>query len=160
MRRKTFFRTNAVLVTILLLSLIFAWQTSAQEAVSAPMHRIQVFDAEEVAASANASGPTAPNAYIDFSDYNGVMGNFSLQYTITGDGTCKFEYLMSNDNTNYLEPSTADDIGSGLTKTSGPASDGKDILYFNPEIADRMKIKVTETGGANSVTVTAWLVFQ
>ena len=87
-------------------------------------------------------------------------GYFSLQVAVSGDGTAKFEYLISNDNSNYLEPSSAADIAAGITKTSGPGSDGKDIYSFNPEMARYLKIKITETGGANSVTITAWLAIQ
>lgn len=63
------------------------------------------------------------------------------------DGTCKFEYGLTNNYTTYLEPSTAVDIASGITNASGPGSNGADIVSFTPLPATSMKIKVTETGG-------------
>jgi hypothetical protein len=86
-------------------------------------------------------------------------GIFSLEYLITGDGTCKIEYfLCSTKGGTYVEPTTAQDIGSGLTKTSGTS--GRDVITFTPEMAPFMKLKVTETGEANSVVVTLKLNIQ
>ena len=87
-------------------------------------------------------------------------GFFSLQITLTGDGTAKVEYLLSNDGTNFLEPSEADDILSSFTKISGPGSDGKDMFSFTPMLARFMKIKCTETAGANAITPVITLVYQ
>ena len=89
-------------------------------------------------------------------------GVFSLQYLITGDGVVKFEYLLSNEDlaTTMIEPSTATDIGSSLSKTTGLGGDGKDILPFEPEIARWLQIKCTETGTASTAVVTAWLAIQ
>lgn len=84
-------------------------------------------------------------------------GYFSLQVEVTGDGTVKFEYLLSNNETDFLMPTSAIAIATGVVKTSGPGSDGKDIYSFHPPLARELKILVTETGGANSVVVSAWL---
>jgi hypothetical protein len=110
---------------------------------------LTVFNAQEIAASGNASSNS-----IRIGD---LEGYFTLQYAVTGDGTCKFEYLLSNDGTNFIEPSDADDIITAQTKTSGPGSDGQDIYSFSPTPAKFMKIKCTETGGADTVTITAYL---
>ena len=94
-------------------------------------------------------------------DLSNVRGYFSLYYAITGDGTAKFEYLFSSDDSTFLEPSGGSDVATGLTKTSGPGADGKDVTAFSPFMwGKRMKIKVTETGGVNSITVTAILNIQ
>lgn len=86
-------------------------------------------------------------------------GFFSLQIGLTGNGTAKFEYEISNDDETYItQIATADQIVSGFIKTSGPGSDGKDIISFEPEPAEKMKIKCTETGGVDSVTITATLL--
>ena len=87
-------------------------------------------------------------------------GYFSIQIYITGDGTLKAEYLVSNDGTHFIEPTGATDIFSAYTKTSGPGSDGRDIVSFEPELAGHLRIKFTETGGANSVTIDAFLAIQ
>lgn len=116
----------------------------------------RLLSAESIAASGNAT--------TEVIDLNGIVfnGAFSVQYLITGDGTAKIEYLLSNEAaaTNMIEPSTATDVGSALTKTTGPGSDGKDILPFEPECARWLQLKVTETGGANGVVVTLDIAIQ
>ena len=86
-------------------------------------------------------------------------GFFSLQVTLTGSGTAKIEYQLSNDGTDYLTPSSASDVVTTHTVSSGPGSDGKDIYKIESMVTRGMKIKVTETGGANSITVTNTLVY-
>lgn len=112
----------------------------------------EIFTAVTIAASGNSLSAVT--------DLTGIVGYTSLQVAVTGDGTCKFEYLLSNNGTDYLEPTGAVDIAASITKTSGPGSNGKDIYYFNPEMARFIKIKITETGGANTVTVTATIAIQ
>jgi len=120
-----------------------------------PVSIIQVFDAESIAKSAHAH-----SAAIDL-DQISQDGIFSLHFVITGDGTCKFEYeLCHHKSMNYKVPSGATAIGSSLTDESGSDSDGEDILDFEPELSPSMKIKCTETGGANGVVVTAFLAIQ
>jgi hypothetical protein len=117
---------------------------------------IKLFDAQTILASGNSS---QPGEGIDLQRY-AQNGFFSVQYLITGDGTAKIEYNLSHDGATYIEPTSATDIGSSLTKTTGPGSDGKDILTFSPELSRFLKIKVTETGGAQSIIVTLWLAIQ
>lgn len=116
----------------------------------------RVLSAVSISASANTTTEKI--------DLNGLASNgiFSVQYTITGDGTAKIEYLLSNEDaaTNMIEPSTATDIGSSLTKTTGPGSNGKDLIPFEPECARWLQLKVTETGGANGVVVTLDIAIQ
>jgi len=104
-----------------------------------------IFSAQSIAASGNASS-AAINTLI-------AGGYFSLQYTVTGTGTCKFEYLCSNDGTTYAEPTDATDIASGVTAGSG-------FVGFRPPLCKYLKVECTETGGANAVTVTATLAVQ
>ena len=78
-------------------------------------------------------------------------GFYSLQVTVTRSGACKFEYLCSNDGENFVEPVGASDISSGVTAVSSA------IISFSPVPCAYLRIKCTETGGANSVTVSAWL---
>jgi len=117
---------------------------------------IKLFDAQSIAASGNASQPAEG---IDLQRF-AQGGNFSVQYLITGDGTLKLEYNLSNDGATYVEPTGASDIGSSLTKTTGPGGDGKDILSFNPMLARYLKIKATETGTAQAAVLTLWLAIQ
>jgi len=119
------------------------------------IHTLKLFDAETII----AGGDTESNVLdLDF-DYH-AAGYFSFQIALTGDGTAKIEYLLSNDGVNYLEPSSAADIVLAHTKVSGPGTDGKDIYSFQPEIARYMKIKITETGAADAITVTGFIAIQ
>lgn len=92
------------------------------------------------------------------SDAYDVTGfdSFSLQVKVTGDGTCKFEVLTSNNGVDYLDVST--DILASQTKSTGVS--GANMAGFTPVPSGSIKIKVTETGGANSVTVSFWLRAQ
>jgi len=105
----------------------------------------RVWDESEITASASLTSSVV--------SVNASRGYFSLQYTVTGTGTCKFEYLCSNDGTTYAEPTDATDIASGVTAGSG-------FVGFRPPPCKYLKVKCTETGGANAVTVTATLAVQ
>ncbi len=118
------------------------------------LNTVEIFSTETITKNTNESSDA-----IDLNKYQ-PEGYFSLQVVLTGDGTGKFEYLVSNDGSNYLEPSGASDIATGHTKTSGPGGDGIDIYTFQPGVARFMKIKVTETGTANDVVVTITLLVQ
>lgn len=112
-----------------------------------------IFTAEAILASASSTS--------DAIDISMVEGFFSLQIAVTGDGTAKFEYLASNDGTTFITQTAAGDvITSGFTKTSGPGSDGKDIVTFEPELCKFIKIKCSETGGAAAIAVTATIAIQ
>ena len=90
-----------------------------------------------------------------------VEGFFDLQITATtGTGTARIQYELSNDGTNYVTPTGAADIVTAHTVTSGPGSDGKDIYSFTPEVAQFMRLLITETGGVNPITITGILAVQ
>lgn len=115
---------------------------------SRPITTMKLFDAEVIAASGNSSSPA-----IDLREI-ASNGYFSIHYTIAGSGTAKIEYLGApDDSETFLEPSGASDIGATLAA-------GSDLLSFSPELMPFMKIKVTEDGGANSITVTVWINIQ
>lgn len=97
----------------------------------------------------------------DAIDIKYTNGTYSIYLELTGDGTAKVEYLLSNDGgTTYIDPVSGTDIVTGFTKTSGTGSDGKDILGFDTEVSPSVKIKITETGGVNPVTVKCILAAQ
>jgi hypothetical protein len=119
----------------------------------APITVYRLLTAYSVAANTNVS--TQP---VDLREVakNGV---FAIKYTVTGDGTVKFEYnVCEKDDGTFIEPSGASDIASSITKTSGTS--GVDVVSFEPEIAPFMKIKVTETGTSNAAVVTLDLFIQ
>jgi len=112
-----------------------------------------VFNGEEVAAGGSLISKAFPLV--------NIQGYFSLKAAVSGDGTVKFEYMLSFGDDDFITFSdTLDVIASGITKTSGPGSDGKDIYPFSPPLASQIKIKVTETGASNAATVTAYLGVQ
>jgi hypothetical protein len=113
---------------------------------------IKIFDSEVLAASGTATSTAI--------DLGGIKadGFFSIQIESTGTGTLKTEYLLSNNDSaalagTYLTPGAASDITT--TKASG-----NDIVSFAPIIGDKMKIKITEDGGAAAITVSAWICIQ
>jgi len=112
----------------------------------------EVFTAEEVPASGSALSSVI--------DLSASGGQFSLQIELTGNGTGKLEWLGSNDGTDYIKPNNASDIVTAFTKTDGPDGDGKHIYSFNVSLVKFLKIKITETGGVNTVTLTASLAIQ
>jgi len=135
----------------LLVALFFAGQALAGSIV----HRTVLFSAESVAANGSVE-----SGVINFVG-NEPAGYMSLQLEVTGDGTVKVEPLLSNDGANFLLPSGVSAITTGFTKTSGPDGDGKDMFVVDPGMVSALlKIRVTETGGTNSATVTAVLVWQ
>lgn len=88
-------------------------------------------------------------------------GNFSLQLAVTGDGTLKAEkQLSNNDGADFLEPEGAAEIITNVTKTSGPGTNGKVIKGFTVDPAGSLQILLTETGGAQPVTVSGWLAVK
>ena len=88
------------------------------------------------------------------------VGYFSLQVDLAGTGTAKIEYELSNDGSDFLTPTGSSDIVTAHTVASGPGADGKDMYSFTPMLSDKIRFKVTETGGADPITFTAWLAVQ
>jgi len=109
--------------------------------------RDQLFDSKTV--SAGASETCYP--YVVLQDNRNEHG---LQYKITGDGTLSLITEVSIDGEDWI----ARTVASGLTKTSGPGSDGKDILSLRLRPSDLFRLKATETESSNSCVLSAWLV--
>ena len=81
-------------------------------------------------------------------------GNFSIIATITSSGTAKIDYLVKSFLAgNFVLPETDSEIITGLTATSGSASDGVISKPFAPNVAPYLAFRISETGTANSVTV-------
>ena len=118
------------------------------------LNTVLIFDSETITAGADSTTDA-----IDLNKYR-PEGYFSLQLTISGSGTAKVEYLLSNNGVDEMEPSSGEDIVTAHTATSGPGADGKDIYVFEPEVARFLKIKTSETGGVASIVVTATLLIQ
>ncbi|MFZ2809448.1 MAG: hypothetical protein WAZ60_23945 [Desulfosalsimonadaceae bacterium] len=86
-------------------------------------------------------------------DATQLQGFFSLQWTVTGDGTMKAEVLVSNDGVTFHDLDS--DITTGQTKSTGTG--GVNMADFEVTPCNQIKIKFTETGGANSIAVVAKL---
>ena len=119
----------------------------------ASVSSIRVFNARTIA----ASGSLTSQAF-KLGSYSDIQGYFSLHVELSGDGTGKFQAAVSNNNSNFIISSDAsDDIVTAHTDVSGPGGDGIQIYQFSPITSQWIKIKVTETGGADSIIVSAWL---
>ena len=107
-----------------------------------------------------AGGTHTPTAYIDLNTKY-IDGEFSIQILLAGDGIAKIEYLLSNDGSTFIDPTGAADIVTGFTKTSGRAGTGTDLIPVNlTSVSGFLNFKVTETGGADSITITVVLVYK
>ena len=139
-------RTKFLLVGLLFL-LVWPSVGFTGNIVGMPGRFLPVLESIEI----NGSSFTSDIVYI-----GDAQGIFSLQYDISGGGTVKLEYLISLDETNYIEPSSASDIATGLTASSGPGGDGQDIVSFTPILGEYLKIRATESD-ASATTVTVYL---
>lgn len=121
----------------------------------------KIFTASTVAASGTDTSSII-NARSN-EQYSGRRGFYSYTAVVTGSGTAKLEYIVPttfdfgddvawNDRYGgFLEPAAATDIATGLTVGSYAAS-------FTVIPADAFKVVLTETGGADSVTVDIYLI--
>lgn len=77
----------------------------------------------------------------------------AFEYTITGDGTASVTVYTSISGREWISNGVK---ASGIGKTSGPGSDGKDNIPVSLRPSELLKIMVTETGEAESVTISLW----
>jgi len=107
---------------------------------------LPIFQTETIAASGSATSESQ--------NLSRSIGYQSLQYEVTGSGTVSFTFQVSNDGVTFSTPPDAVAIISGITAGTGLAP------IELTTIARYMKIIATETGGADSVTVSCWLTIQ
>lgn len=113
-----------------------------------PITTIKLFSNESIAASGSAT-----SVAVDLREI-AQEGRFSVYSAITGSGTVKIEYLVApEEDGTYIEPAGASDVATGLAAGSAAAS-------FSPVVAPFLRIKATETGGANGVGLSLWLNVQ
>lgn len=106
-----------------------------------------LISAESIAASASHTS--------DAVVLGDVSGSFSAQLALTGDGTAKLEVLCSNDGSNFVAPEGVNAIMSSKTKTTGNY-----LASFAIPVCYALKLKVTETGGAQAVVATVTLAMS
>lgn len=143
-------RITKLIVVVLTLA---CWFLVVNKPASAGGYQFVVAKASDTIA---ASGSNTPSELV-IHDLRGLGGYFSLQVTVTGDGTVKGEYQLSNDCVTFVEPASALDIFTDMTKTGGPGSDGIGFYSFYPEPCRCMKILFTETDDSDSVNVSGFL---
>lgn len=80
-------------------------------------------------------------------------GYFGLQWSVGGDGICDINIYSSINGADFINVSDA--IATGQTKTTGDG--GKNLVSFESEVCTMAKVRVTETGGVNPITISAWL---
>lgn len=101
---------------------------------------------------------TAEEAIVKLERSN-FEGFFSVQIELTGTGNIDLTYAVSNNGVDYITPTVASDIASAFGAASGPGSDGKDILSFEPILHQFLKLIATEQN-AGAVVLNAWLAIQ
>ncbi len=146
---------------LLIILLILALPLSAY-AAKQNIQDSRLFSATVVAASA-----TVKSVPVDLKGFK-PDGYFTLHVSVTsGTGTVKLTYELANTTKRctdpavvYVTPSTASDIVTAHTVSSGPGSDGNDLYSFTPELGVCMKIVAEETGTSNPITITADLAVQ
>jgi hypothetical protein len=104
--------------------------------------------------SISSGSISASGSYVtEAMDASQCQGNFSLEWTVTGDGTMKAEVLVSNEGAVYHDLDT--DITSAQTKSTGTS--GCNMAGFDVTPCNFLKIKFTETAGAQAIVVTGRL---
>ena len=88
-------------------------------------------------------------------DIRGIDGYLSAGWVITGTGTVRFEILSCLDGTNFLDLSA--NIADAQTVTTGPDANGRNGASIVTVPAPFIKIRATETGGANAAVVSFFL---
>ena len=117
----------------------------------------EIIDKLVISETVLASGTFTSDA-IDLTSSVSALGNLAIQVEVTGDGTASLTYLASVNGDDYVSPTGASAIVTGLTKTTN--SNGKDIYEFSPILAKFIKIVITETGTSDSVIIDATLIAQ
>ena len=105
------------------------------------MEAVTVFTAEAIAASA-----TATSSEIDVLYDRNPSGDMSLEFVLTGSGTVTVTWQGGHNQGTFTDDVT---VGSGLTAGT------HFLAILNPTLAASGKVKVAETGGADSVTITS-----
>jgi len=101
--------------------------------------------------------------YTDIIDLDYKRGYMSLFIHMTGDGTASITPFVSMDpvgtkdaDSNWTQPydsgGTAITIATGLTKSTGPATNGQHVYPVEIPVAKKVKFLITETGGADAIT--------
>ena len=120
-------------------------------------NEIQPIELPAVTALASA---TADTQFVPLAGYR-TKGNFSIQATVTGDGTATIKYMVKYKltDTGYV-PVNSSTVATGLIKTSGSEGDGVDSFPVTPNMVPYLAFQILETGGANPVAVAITLAIQ
>lgn len=131
-------------VLVFMLSLFFICQS-------------QAYDSKIYVNKTTLTVPASGTAYSQPIDLDGYEGYFSVQSVVTGSGTLTISYQLSNSTVapyTWSTPVSASAIATGLTA-------GTTLYQFEPlTIGKYLRLSFTETGGANTVTVTSYLAGQ
>ena len=135
-----------------LFSVLFVFALfAASSALAGDTNAVTIADGETAVAAGHSYSPVTINT-------EGLEGFFALQGQIEGGGAARIEYQTSADGAAFTEPQGARDIIEGFTATSGPASDGRFYVQFEPDFCRYLRIVITETGGVSSITPTVTLL--
>ena len=87
-----------------------------------------------------------------------ALGHAGADVVVTDGANPVGTFSLATFNSIAVQTGAGDDIVTAHVKTSGPGGDGIQIYSFDPAVSGYIKIKATETGGADTITVSAWLV--
>ncbi len=113
----------------------------------------RLFAAQTIAAAGSATSA-------DFLDVSTVDGSFALYLTLTGSGTAAVDLYCSAFEADFIAPVGVYSLLTGATALGGVDANGKFCVPFDSPVAKFLKIRVRETGGANTITVTLDLVIR
>lgn len=102
--------------------------------------------------SIHAQTIVASGSYTQESPFRSLSNTVAQSVHVQGTGTSpnyKVEILITVDGTNYAKPETGGDLG---TFTDANVH----IIAVNVPLSVGHKLKVTELGGANPITIEAW----
>ena len=117
-----------------------------------PIITKQVFVAKTVGAGTSETSPAISLVNAQSNGY------FTIQLTMTGDGTLGLVYEVSIDGANFVQPSGSSAITTAFSKTSGGGADGKDMFSFTPMLCTAIRFKATAT--TSDVVLTATVCIQ
>ena len=108
------------------------------------IHRL--FESETITANTNTTSES-----VELYDGRNVH---ALQYNITGDGTLDLTVYTSIDGQNWISNGIKAD---NVTKTSGPDTDGNDIIPLSLKPGNHIKVKATEVVTTDNAILSLWL---
>lgn len=79
----------------------------------------------------------------------------ALQYGVSGSGRLDISTQISCNNSDWIDNGIK---GKSITITSGPDTNGKDIIPLSLDPGDFFRVKLLEIGGVSVIVVNLWFL--